>query len=267
VIKIFFVLTSSFIKLVGIISDHAYYTVALNQINISMRKKFYLTAIMISICAISWSQTVTVKKQKEKIKGESVDGYSTELDGKLSDVNASWTKFLKDIGRVKLFSSDPIVVTEPNFNGTVYPKGIIYGHIFENGNQTRVWLGLLPKEWEEKDIEVANTETEKLVYQFGIRYNREKVQKQIDETQSAVDAVEKQTQRLINQNKEMTIQLANNEKEKIHLEKSIQNNKLEYEALKIKLEKNKKAQDSLANASVQIKKVKDTHEERLRKIN
>ncbi|HEV8511717.1 MAG TPA: hypothetical protein VGQ59_00480 [Cyclobacteriaceae bacterium] len=232
-----------------------------------MKNKFYTVLILILTSTVCWSQTVTIKKQKEKIKGESVEGYSTELEGKLDDVSASWTKFLKDIGRVKLFSSDPIVVTEPNFNGTVYPKGIIYGYIFENGNQTRVWLGLLPKEWEEKDLDAANQETEKLVYQFGIRYNREKVQKQIDETQAAVDAVEKQTQRLISQNKDMTIQLANNEKEKIHLEKSIQNNKLEYEALKIKLEKNRKAQDSLANASIQIKKVKDTHEERLRKIN
>jgi hypothetical protein len=239
----------------------------LNQINIFMRNKFYTASIMIVISTACWSQTVTVKKQKEKIKGENVEGYSTELDGKLSDVNSSWTKFLKDVGRVKLFSSEPIVVTEPNFNGTVYPKGVLYAHIFENGNQTRVWLGLLPKEWEEKDVDIASSETEKLVYQFGIRYNREKVQKQIDETQQAVDAVEKQTQRLIGQNKDMTIQLANNEKEKIHLEKSIENNKLEYEALKIKLVKNKKAQDSLANASIQIKKVKEVHEERLRKIN
>jgi len=196
-----------------------------------------------------------------------VEGYSTELAGKLGDVSSSWTKFLKEVGRVKLFSSDPILITEPNFNRTVYPNGIIYAHIFEGGIQTRVWLGLVPKEWEEKDVDVATQETEKLVYQFGIRYNREKVQKQIDETQSAADAVERQTQRLVNQNKEMTTQLTNNQKEKIHLEKSIENNKLEYEALKIKLEKNKKAQDSLVNASFQIKKVKETHEERLRKIN
>jgi len=230
-----------------------------------MRNKFYVAFMMILASTTCWSQTVTVKKQNEKVKGESAEGYSTELEGKLNDVSSSWTKFLKEVGRVKLFSSDPIIVTEPNFNGMVYPKGIIYAHIFESGTQTRVWLGLLPNEWEEK--EVADKETEKLVYQFGIRYNRDKVQKQIDETQQAVDAVERQTQRLINQNKEMTIQLVNNEKEKIHLEKSVENNKLEYEALKIKLEKNKKAQDSLANASVQIKKVKETHEERLRKIN
>lgn len=232
-----------------------------------MRNKFYAASLMILIGTTCWSQTVTVKKQNEKVKGESVEGYSTELEGKLSEVSSAWTKFLKEVGKVKLFSSDPTVITDPNFNGTVFPKGTIYAHIFDGGNQTRVWLGLLPKDWDEKDGDIATKETEKLVYQFAIRYNRDKVQKQIDETQQAVDAVEKQKQRLVNQNKEMTLQLTNNEKEKIHLEKSIQNNKLEYEALIIKLERNKKAQDSLTNAAVQIKKVKESHEERLRKIN
>src|SRR5882762_62099 len=107
-----------------------------------MRNKVYVVSIMILMSTVCWSQTVTVKKQNEKIKGENVTGYSTELEGKLNDVSSSWTKFLKEVGRVKLFSSDPIVVTEPNFNETVYPKGIIYGHIFENGSQARVWLGL-----------------------------------------------------------------------------------------------------------------------------
>lgn len=228
--------------------------------------KFYTIGVLIAMNTMAWSQTVAVKSQNEKVKGENAEGYSAVLQGKLSDVSPSWTKFLKEVGRMKLFSSDPVVITEPNFNGAVYPKGIIYGNIFENGDQTRVWLGLLPKEWEQAG-DLASKETEKLVYQFAIRYNRDKVQEQIDETQQAADAVEKQKQRLININREMTMQLANNEKEKIHLEKSIENNKLEKEALKIKLERNKKAQDSLVNVSLQIRKVKDAHEERLRKIN
>ncbi len=137
------------------------------------------------------------------------------MEGKLTEVNSSWTKFLKGVGKVKLFSSDPVVVTEPNFNGTVYPKGessmqrFLMQEIF-----SRVWLGVLPKEWDERDGDMASKETEKLVYQFAVRYNREKVQKQIDETQQAVDAVEKQKQRLVNQNKEMALQLTNNEKGK-----------------------------------------------------
>lgn len=213
------------------------------------------------------AQTVTVKKQSERVKGESVEGSGTTLDGKLSEVTAQWSKFLKEVGRVKLFSSDPVVITEPNFNGTVYPKGILYAFATESGNATRVWLGIVPKEWEEKDVEFANKQVEKLIYQFGIQFNRAKVQKQIDEAQQASDAVEKQKLRLINQNKELVIQASNNEKEKVQLEKSLDNNKLEGEALKIKLDKNKKAQDSLVNAAEQIKKVMETHRERLRKIN
>jgi hypothetical protein len=232
-----------------------------------MGNKFCATLVMILWGFTCWSQTVTVKKENEKVKGESIEGYSAELDGKLNDVNAQWSKFLKEVGRVKLFSSDPVVITEPNLNGTVYPKGIIYAHISERGNQTRVWMGVLPREWEDKDGSLAVKEIEKLVYQFGIRFNRDKVQKQIEEAQEADDAVARQQQRLINQNKEMIIQLANNEKEKLQLEKTVENNKLENAALKIKLEKNKKAQDSLVNASVQIKKVKESHQERLRKIN
>ena len=232
-----------------------------------MLNKFCIGAALTIFCASVSAQTVTVKKSSEKVKSENLEGYSTELEGKLSEVNTQWSKFLKELGRVKLFSSEPVIVTEPNFNGTVYPKGIVYAHVFESGNQTRVWLGINPKEWEERDVETAKKQTEKLVYQFGVRYYRSKVQSQIDETQEAGDAVEKQKQKLINQQKDLSLQLTNNEQEKIQLDKSIVLNKLENEVLKIKIEKNKKAQDSLVNVSEQIKKVKGTHQDRLRKIN
>lgn len=223
-----------------------------------------LFLLIISIATIA--QTVTSKKQSEKVKNESADGASVELDGKQADVNAQWSKFLKDLGKVKLFSSDPTVITEPVFNGTIY-KGTLYAYSFEDGNKTRVWLGYLSKEWEEKDLDFISKQTDRLVYQFGVQFYRAQVQKQIDETNDATTAVEKQKLRLVNQNKDLTIQLANNEQEKIQLEKSLQANQLEHEALKIRIEKNKKAQDSLTNASLQIKKVGETHKEKLRKIN
>lgn len=218
-------------------------------------------------CITSFAQSVEVKKTEEKIKSDKVVGFSVELEGKFSDVSSQWSKFIKDIGRVKLFSSDPTVVTEPVFNGTLYPKGVIYGYIFENGTTARVWLGIQPKEWDEKDVDYANKQLEKLVYQFGIQFYRLKVQIDINQAKEASAAVEKQRQRLVNQNKDMTLQLANNEQEKIHLSKAVDANKLEHEALLIKLDRNKKAQDSLANVNEQIKKVMTTHQERLRKIN
>jgi hypothetical protein len=231
-----------------------------------MAKTFY-TLVILSFCITSLAQSIEVKKTGEKVKGDKVEGFSVELEGKFSDVNSQWSKFLKDIGRVKLFSSDPTVVTEPVFNGTVYPKGVMYAYIFENGTTARVWLGIQPKEWEEKDVEFANKQLEKLAYQFGLQFSRSKVQIDIDQAREAAAAVEKQRQRLIGQNKDMTIQLANNEQEKIHLSKSVDANNLEHEALLIKLDRNKKAQDSLTHVNEQIKKVMTTHQERLRKIN
>jgi hypothetical protein len=228
--------------------------------------KFISAVLFLSISFAVTAQKVTAKKESEKIKNESAEGSSVELEAKPAEVSPQWSKFLKELGKVKLFSSDPVVITDPVFNGTIY-KGTLYAFSFENGNKTRVWIGYLSKEWEEKDLDFISKQTERLVYQFGVQFYRAQVQKQIDETNDATAAVEKQKQRLVNQNKEMTIQLANNEQEKIQLEKSLQANQLEHEALKIRIEKNKKAQDSLTNAAIQIKKVMETHKEKLRKIN
>jgi hypothetical protein len=78
--------------------------------------------------------------------------------------------------------------------------------------------------------------------------------------------VEKQQMRLVNQNKDLENKIEGNKREKIQLEKSLKNNKVELMTLTKKLEENKKAQDSVAIATEQIKKVVEMHKERQRKI-
>src|SRR6476659_5904947 len=134
--------------------------------------KAFCALAFLSFFTASMAQNLEVKKIEEKVKGDKVSGFSVELEGKFSDVNSQWSKFIKDIGRVKLFSSDPTVMTEPVFNGTVYPKGLVYGYIFENGSISRVWLGIQPKEWEEKDLDYVNKQLERLTYQCGLTYQR-----------------------------------------------------------------------------------------------
>ncbi len=226
---------------------------------------FFMFSFFIS--SHTYSQTVTVLKEKEKVKGESIEVYALTLDGKKDEISSAWNKFLKDIGKLKQ-STDPMTVSEPVISGTTYSSNVFYAD-FKKNNETSstVWAGMNPSEWNEAEIGRVNRELEKLVYQFGVAFYRNKVQVQIDETQEALDAVEKQKQRTLNQNKDLTLKLSNNDQEKIQLEKSLENNKLENAALKIKLENNKKAQDSLANVSIQIKKVMETHKEKQRKIN
>lgn len=228
--------------------------------------KFNVFVFCLLVSASLQAQKVTVTSQTEKVKDESVEGYSTELEGKKNEVNDAWIKFLKDIGKVRQ-SVDPVTVSEPVFNGLVFSKGIIYAIVKGAGEKTTVWLGIKPSEWEKSNVNRINNELEKGVYRFGVKYYRDKIQVQIDEAQQALDAVDKQKLRFSNQQKDMTIQLSNNEQEKIQLDKSLEANKLENSLLKAKLINNKKAQDSLVEATAQIKKIKLLHQERQRKVN
>jgi predicted RNase H-like nuclease (RuvC/YqgF family) len=229
--------------------------------------KFFVSALFMLLLISAHGQNVTVLKEKEKVKGTSIEVYALTLEGKKDDISSAWNKFLKDLGKLKQ-STNPMTVSEPVISGTTYSANVFYADFKKNNeNSSTVWAGINPAEWNEAEIGRVNRELDKLVYQFGVTYYRQKVQEQIDETQEALDAVEKQKQRTLNQNKDLTLKLSNNEQEKIQLEKSIEANKFENAVLKVKLENNKKAQDSLANVGVQIKKVMETHKEKQRKIN
>lgn len=228
--------------------------------------KFNLVVSCFLISTALQAQKVTVSSQSEKVKDESVTGYTTELEGKKAEVNEAWIKFLKEIGKVRQ-SVDPVTLTEPVFNGLVFSSGIIYSIVKGSGEKTSVWLGIKPSEWEKSNVNRINNELEKGVYRFGVKYYRDKIQVQIDEAQQALDAVEKQKLRFSNQQKDMSIKLSNNEQEKIQLDKSLETNKLENALLKVKLTDNKKGQDSLVEAGMQIKKIKLLHQERQRKVN
>jgi hypothetical protein len=229
--------------------------------------KFLVSAILIVFFTTTYGQTISVTKQTEKVKGDNMDVYAITLDGKKEEISSAWSKYLKETGKIKLFSN-PMIVSEPIMNGTTYTGKSFYADANrKNETSSTVWAGINAKEWDEGEVDNVNRGLEKLVYQFGVSFYRQKAQQQIDESQQALDAVEKQQQRALNQNKDLTLKLSNNEQEKIKLEKALENNKLENAALKIKIENNVKSQDSLANVSIQVKKVLETHKENQKKIN
>ncbi|MEQ8362305.1 MAG: hypothetical protein RH948_05495 [Cyclobacteriaceae bacterium] len=225
---------------------------------------FGILCLLFSVAALG--QKVTTEKQGQKINGEESEGFVTTLEGKKEHVADSWNKFLKDFGKVKQIAG-LMSINEPALGGTVYIKGIIYADIKEKGETTQVWLGIVANEWTVNDIEIVKKELEKEVYRFGIKYYKDKIQAQIDEAQRAFDATTRQSQRLVNQNKDLTIQLGNNEQERVKLEERIQSNTLEHAVLVQKLENNKLAQDSVVQAGEQIKKVILLHKERQGKVN
>jgi len=226
--------------------------------------KKYVVITFLLICSISKGQSVKVVKENLQIKGEIARGFETELDGKLEEVQSLLSKYLKPVGKVKK-GDGADMISLPVINGKNYTSPV-YVTVRDKGKWA-LWVGIRAGDWSAADTAVLYTEIEKMVYDFAVNFGREKVQLQIDESMRALQAVERQQQRLVNQHKDYTTRLGENKNEKIQLEKALENNKIQFEALNKKIEQNKKDQDSVAMAGEQIKKVIEMQKEKQRRVN
>jgi hypothetical protein len=228
--------------------------------------KNFLLVVLITISAASHAQKVTVTKDTERVKGNTINGYATELVGTIEEVNTSYGKYLKTFGKIKS-SGSQMQLSEAEISFTKYTSPL-YATTRSKGEKISVWLGLNATEWPTPEqAEQALKDLEKVVYDFGVKFYRDKVQVDIDESTRAQLTAEKQTLRLQNESKNLTSRLEFNQKEKLRLEKALAENKLEYENLIASVGRNKKDQDSVALATDQIKKMVETHKERQRKVN
>ena len=220
-------------------------------------------AIFLSLSALS--QTIKVSAKSNRIKGNACNGFSLDLEGKATEAEYALAKFLKEYGKPRT-ASEYVSISNPTFGGSTYDGKTLYGVVTGDEKKAQVWLGLDTAEWKTSTTS-ALERIEKMVYQFGVNFYKEQIQLNIDESQRAFDATEKQKVRLSNQVKDLNLQLSNNEQEKLHLQKSLEANSLEHAVLLQKLENNKKSQDSVANAGVQIKKVLEAQKEKQKKVN
>ena len=177
-------------------------------------KRFFILFIPLFITAYADAQTIKVRKEKSTIKGEAMDGYSAELIGTSAEVSASLGKFLKTIGKTK--TGDFFTVSEPNINGLGYTQPL-YATVNENGKSATAWIGVNQSSMNKEEAQKLEKELEKLVKDFGVKFYRDKIQVQIDESVKATQAVERQKQRLLNENKSLSTKLENNKKEKVQL--------------------------------------------------
>jgi hypothetical protein len=228
--------------------------------------KKFCALLLMTLPAVVLAQKVTVSKDTERVKGGDMNGYATELAGTIEDVSASYTKYLKTFGKIKS-SGNQIQLSEAEISFNKYSTPI-YATTRSKGEKIIVWLGLNASEWPTPEqANQALKDLEKVVYDFGVKYYRDRVQLDIDESTRAQQAAEKQTQRLQNESKNLGTRLEFNAKEKLRLEKALADNKLEFETLTSSVARNKKEQDSVTLATEQIKKRVETHKDRQRKVN
>lgn len=230
-----------------------------------MLKKFTLIILISAVTSKSFGQHVQVKKEVARISGENVEGFAVDLNGAVKNVTSSFTKYLKSLGKLKQ-NGDYVMLTESTLSGKIYGLPI-YGLTREKANGTQAWLGIKSNEWSSSDAADVSKQLEKAIYDFGVQFYKEKIQEQIDESTRALQAVEKQQQRFLNQNRDLHTRLEDNKLQKIQLEKSLVNNSVEHETLLKKIDQNKKDQDSIAVVTEQIKKIVEAQKEKQMNVN
>lgn len=222
-------------------------------------KIFVFVLFLVPLVAVA--QKTQVKKETMHIEGEQATGFKAELLANQDEVTASLSRFFKTLGKTKN-SGDYFTIAQPVINGKTL-RGTLYGSVLQNGKSTTIWIGMPLTAGEESSL---YRDLETLTYNFAVTFQREQVQAQIDESLRALQTVEKKQVRLVNQHKDLNNKIENNKKEKIALEKALVDNKVELEDLTNKLDANVRAQDSVAVATEQIRKVVEMHRERQRKV-
>lgn len=228
--------------------------------------KAIFSTLLILVAMLTHAQKVTTSKDQRQIKGTSASGYASELTGESDAVSQAFSKFIRDYGKIRT-AAGVTTIGSPVLGGTTYDKNSAYAIVKGDAIKTTVWVGLIEAEWPEADFENLTTAIKDLIYQFGVKFYRDRIQEEIDQTQQALDATDRKLQRLTAQNKDMNARLLDNEQEKIKLEKALEDNKNEHVILLQKIDANKVSQDSVTNAALQIKKVLDAQKDRQQKIN
>ena len=207
------------------------------------------------------AQNIELKQQTETIDGHNAYGFSVNVPGTHEDVKTSLVRFMKGFGKAKV-STAFITVPEAMVEGNKF-TGSLYATAAENGKGSVAWIGVASSAGEESAFD---HDLKKMAYNFAVTFQREQIQLQIDESMRALQTVEKQQTRLQNQSKDLYNKIENNKKEKIALEKALIDNKTELEDLTRRVATNAYAQDSVAKATEQIRKVVEMHRERQRKV-
>lgn len=230
-------------------------------------KRLTTLSFAMAVTIFSLAQQPLKVTKKENIVNEVKSyGRAIDMNGKAEDVNAFLGKYLKEIGKTRT-TADYYWVASPLLSETAYDGNVLYAKTNGDDKKTQVWIGIDTAGWRGRSMDKVFAAIEKFTYQFGVRYYRDLVQKDIDQSQQALEATEKQKLKLVSQNKDLNSKVASNDKERARLEASLQNNKLEKAVLLQKLVNNKRSQDSVALVGVQVKKVMDAQVAKQKKIN
>jgi len=231
---------------------------------INMKKLVFIVLVIICNSPI-YAQRVYVQAGKEKIKSAELDGYKSELDANKKEVQDAWLKFAKNIGKSKS-TGDVIELNDVVIDGEIYTGKTVYAKVIDNGKSATIWMGIREKDWDENYTKVEPF-MERLVKEFSVRFYQEKIMAEISESEKALRFAERQQGKILNDLNDLKLKLEENERERIQLERSLNNNQLQNQVLRQKIENGNKSQDSISVSLEKIKRMIEMQRERMRQVN
>jgi len=207
------------------------------------------------ISASGFAQSIQVESQSLEIEGKATSGYQVVLHAAEDEVRTSLSRFAKTLGRSRT-ANNVITIAEPTIDERKMSEPLFVATQVVAGT-TAAWFG--------SRGDYAD-DLRDLAYHFGVTFHRERIQAQIDESMRALQAVERQQSKLTAQQRDLLQRIEANKREKEQLQQALVNNSREWEALKQRVANNSKAQDSVATAAEQIRRVVEMHRERQRNV-
>jgi len=223
----------------------------------------FLTLLLLANTA--FAQKVVVKEETQKINGKSIAGYSIVLQAAKDKAESSLLAFLKENGKTEN-KRTYYHLREIVFPGIYSTQISLFATTTADGTQARVWMGVDTTLIEKTVGAKLHDEAQTFLYNFGIKYYRDEVQRQIEEAERATEFTSKNYQKLINENTSLAKQLENAKAEKIRLEKALESNIKLQEELALKLVNNKSDQDSVYLDIESMKKALEVYKRKLGEI-
>ena len=229
-------------------------------------KRFYLIPIILLIVLPSTAQKIETNSKTQRVQGKNIPGFSVRIaHDKFEEVQDFWFERLKENGKLRkrrnYYQAD-----EVNFSSLSVVNLTLFTRLNTKDSIVTVWAGANNKDLAEYDQEPVNKEVDAFLRQFARDFYRDRMQKKIEESERAVTFTSKKHQRLLQDAKNLALQLSDIEVEQKRLEETLEKIKLEHAVLLQKIEDNKSDTEATYQDLEMIKKVLEDYKSQLKKM-
>lgn len=227
-----------------------------------MRKIILFTVLMTPVSLAA--QEIAIQDETKRINGTTLSGYSSTIKGDFNDILNEWTKNINEYQLRR--RRNYMEMNEMSFPEVTPNTFKVFTTVNRVDSSAIIWIGFAEDISDEDNSERLQDALFNFLYKFSFDYNKQKIQKDIEEAERAATFTSRKHNRLIQEQKNLELKLTDARNEKRRLEATLEELQLEVQVLMQKIEDNQLEQTKVYQDLEQIKKVLEKHKERLKEI-